>query len=60
MACQPVMPVSKATLADDVKGKEKLKYSPTSIQYSHSLGLCKKWSVHRHVCVVFSLEQPML
>jgi hypothetical protein len=24
------------------------------------LGLCKKWSVHRHVCVVFSPEQPIV
>ena len=23
------------------------------------LGLCKKWSVHRHVCIVFSPEQPI-
>jgi hypothetical protein len=23
------------------------------------LGLCTKWSVHRHVCIVFSLEQPI-
>jgi hypothetical protein len=34
-------------------------YSNKPLYLCFCLGLCKKWSVHRHVCIVFSPEQPI-